>query len=37
MQKLKVLDVKIIQQVYKVVEKVNIPQQTRVFDGTGKK
>ena len=36
MSKLKVLDVKIIQQLYKRIEGAEILQQTRVFDGTGK-
>ena len=37
MNKLKVLDVKIVQQIYKVIDRQQILQHTRVFDGTGKK
>ena len=36
MSKLKILDVKILQQLYKRIDGAEIHQHTRVFDGTGK-
>ena len=36
MRKIKILDVKIIQQLYRRENGVEILDQTRVFDGTGK-
>ena len=36
MNKLKILDVKIVQQLYKRIEEAYLLQQTKVFDGTGK-
>ena len=36
MNKLKILDVKIVQQLYKRIDEAYILQNTRVFDGTGK-
>ena len=37
MNKLKILDVKIVQQSYKRVQGAEVLNSTRVFDGTGKK
>ena len=36
MNKLKILDVKIVQQLYKRIDEAYILENTRVFDGTGK-